>query len=101
MVIYYVCYRNEENFESHFALFLNKLLMELMTKYLKILTINAVKPDILKLNSAIVTSNISAFEFNNIDLVQLEPYIQNLNRNAVRMLLKTLAYEQQNERLNI
>lgn len=99
VVIYYVCYRNEENFEARFALFLNKLLMELMTKYLMIPTINAVKPDILKLNSAIVASDVPAFEFKNIDLAQLEPYIQNPNRNAVRMLLKTLAYEQQDELL--
>lgn len=99
VVIYYVCYRNEENFESHFALFLNKLLMELMTKYLMIPTINAVKPDILKLNSAIVASDVPTFEFKNIDLAQLELYIQNPNRNAVRMLLKTLAYEQRDELL--
>ena len=33
------------------------------------------------------------------DRAQLEPYIQNPNRNAVRMLLKTLAYEQQDELL--
>lgn len=99
VVIYYVCYRNEENFEARFALFLNKLLMELMTKYLMIPTINAVKPDILKLDSAIVASDVPTFEFKNIDLAQLEPYIQNPNRNAVRMLLKTLAYEQQDELL--
>lgn len=99
VVIYYVCYRNEENFEARFALFLNKLLMELLTKYLMIPTINAVKPDILKLNSAIVASDVPTFEFKNIDLTQLEPYIQNPNRNAVRMLLKTLAYEQQDELL--
>ena len=99
VVIYYVCYRNEENFEARFALFLNKLLMELMTKYLMIPTINAVKPDILKLNSAIVASDVPTFEFKNIDLAQLEPYIQNPNRNVVRMLLKTLAYEQQDELL--
>lgn len=99
VVIYYVCYRNEENFEARFALFLNKLLMELMTKYLMIPTINAVKPDILKLNSAIVDSDVPTFEFKNIDLAQLEPYIQNPNRNVVRMLLKTLAYEQQDELL--
>lgn len=99
VVIYYVCYRNEDDFEERFALFLNKLLMELMTKYLMIPTINAVKPDILKLNSAIVASDIPTFEFKNIDTAQLEPYIQNPNRNAVRMLLKTLAYEQQDELL--
>lgn len=70
-----------------------------MTKYLTIPTINAVKPDILKLNSAIVASDVPAFEFKNMDLAQMEPYIQNPNRNAVRMLLKTLAYEQQDELL--
>lgn len=99
VVIYYVCYRNKDNFEERFALFLNKLLMELMTKYFMIPTINAVKPDILKLNSAIVSSDVPTFEFKNIDMAQLEPYIQNPNRNAVRMLLKTLAYEQQDELL--
>ena len=99
VVIYYVCYRNEENFETRFARFLNKLLMELMTKYLMMPTINAVKPDILKLNSAIVSSNIPIFEFKTVDVTQLEPYIHNPNRNAVRMLLKTLAYEHQNELL--
>ena len=99
VVIYYVCYRNEENFETRFALFLNKLLMELMTKYLMIPTVNAVKPDILKLNAAIMASDTPVFEFKNIDLAQLEPYIQNPNRNAVRMILKTLAYEQQDELL--
>lgn len=99
VVIYYVCYRNEENFETRFARFLNKLLMELMTKYLMMPTINAVKPDILKLNSAIVASNIPIFEFKAVDVTQLEPYIHNPNRNAVRMLLKTLAYEHQDDLL--
>lgn len=99
VVIYYVCYRNKANFEKRFALFLNKLLMELMTKYLMTPTINAVKLDILKLNSAIVVSIVPAFEFKVIDMPQLEPYIQNPNRNTVRMLLKTLAYEHQDDLL--
>lgn len=99
VVIYYVCYHNEVDFETKFALFLNKLLMELMTKYLLIPTINAVKPDILKLNSAIVSSDTPAFSFKDIDTSQLEARIQNPNRNVVRMLLKSLAYEQQDELL--
>lgn len=99
VVIYYVCYRNEANFEMKFSLFLNKLLMELMTKYLLIPTINAVKPDILKLNSAIVSSDTPTFDFKDIDTSQLEARIQNPNRNVVRMLLKSLAYEQQDELL--
>lgn len=99
VVIYYVCYRNEADFEMKFSLFLNKLLMELMTKYLLIPTINAVKPDILKLNSAIVSSDTPTFDFKDIDTSQLEARIQNPNRNVVRMLLKSLAYEQQDELL--
>ena len=99
VVIYYVCYRNEKDFEMKFARFLNKLLMELMTKYLMIPTINAVKLDILKLNAAIVASDTPTFEFKTIDMNQLEAYIQNPNRNVVRMLLKTLAYEHQDELL--
>lgn len=95
VVIYYVCYRKEADFETKFCLFLNKLLMELMTKYLLIPTINAVKPDILKLNSAIIASSTPKFEFKEIDASQLEARIQNPNRNVVRMLLKTLAYEHQ------
>ena len=51
--------------------------MELLTKYLMKPTINAVKPDILKLNSAIVASIVPAFEFKVIDMAQMEPYIQN------------------------
>lgn len=99
VVIYYVCYRNEADFEMKFSLFLNKLLMELMTKYLLIPTINAVKPDILKLNSAIVSSDTPTFDFKDIDTSQLEARIQNPNRNVVRMLLKSLAYEKQDELL--
>lgn len=101
VVIYYVCYRNKADFETKFGLFLNKLLMELMTKYLLIPTINAVKPDILKLNSAIVSSDTPTFDFKNIDTSQLEVRIQNPNRNVVRMLLKSLAYEQQDEILPV
>lgn len=95
VVIYYISYREEVNFEAKFGLFLNKLLAELMTKYILAPTINAVKPDILKLNSAIVASSTPEFDFKELDASQLEVRIQNPNRNVVRMLLKTLAYEQQ------
>lgn len=95
VVIYYVSYRKEADFEMKFALFLNKLLAELMTKYILVPTINAVKQDILKLNSAIITSSTPKFDFKELDISQFEARIQNPNRNVVRMLLKTLAYEQQ------
>lgn len=66
-----------------------------MTKYLLLPTINAVKPDILKLNSAIIKSSTPKFEFKEIDVSQIEERIQNPNRSMVRMILKTLAYEHQ------
>lgn len=99
VVIYYLSYRKEADFEHKFGLFLNKLLAELMTKYILVPTINAVKQDILKLNSAIIASSSPKFDFKEIDSSQLEARIQNPNRNVVRMLLKTLAYEQQDSLL--
>ena len=99
VIIYYICYRKDKNFEDKFARFLNKLLAELMTKYILIPTINAVKGDILKLNSAIVVSDIPKFDFKELDQAQLEAGIQNSHRNVVRMLLKTLAYKHQDSLL--
>lgn len=99
VIIYYVCHHNEDSFEKEFSLFLNKLLRELVTIYLIMPTINAVKPDILRLDSAIVESARPDFEFKTIDISGLEKYIQNPNRNVVRMLLKMLAYEHQDELL--
>lgn len=99
VVVYYISYRNEESFEEKFGLFLNKLLMELMTKYILAPTINAVKQDILKLNSKIIYSDTPSFDFKEIDTSRLEAEIKNPNRNVVRMLLKTLAYEKQDDLL--
>lgn len=99
VVVYYISYRSEESFEEKFGLFLNKLLMELMTKYILAPTINAVKQDILKLNSKIIYSDTPSFDFKEIDTSRLEAEIKNPNRNVVRMLLKTLAYEEQDDLL--
>ena len=95
VVVYYVCHRKKEDFEVKFGLFLNKLIRELLTKYLLIPTINAVKQDILKLNFAIVASDTPTLDFKNIDASQLETHIHSPNRNVLRMLLKIYAYESQ------
>ena len=99
VIIYYISYRNEADFETKFALFLNRLLGELLTKYLLVPTINAVKVDILKLNVAITESDAPEFKFKEIDTSRLDVCIQNPNRNVVRMLLKIIAYEKQDELL--
>ena len=69
--------------------------MELFTKYLISPTVNAVKTDILKLNAEIVKSDKPIFSFKEIDMAILENHIQNPHRNIVRMLLKILAYQEQ------
>lgn len=95
VVIYYISYHKKEDFEVKFGLFLNKLLVDLITKYILVPTINAVKPDILKLNSAIIASSTPKFDFKELDSSQFEARIHNPNRNVVRMLLKILAYKHQ------
>lgn len=99
VVIYYVCYHKKDDFEIKFGLFLNKLLRELLAKYLIMPAINAVKADIMKLNAAIIVSDMPIFEFKNTDAEQLKSYILNPNKKAVRMLLKILAYNSQDRLL--
>ena len=95
VINYYLSYRYKDDFAEEFGRFLHKLIKELLTKYLLVPTINAVKSDILKLNVEIVTSSTPAFDFKQIDVSQLDEKIKEPHRNAVRMLLKMLAYEKQ------
>ena len=99
VVIYYLTYRNVEDFEERFLNFLRKLFVELLSKYLETPTINAVKADILKLNVEIISSITPNFEFKNIDFEVLEQKIKNPHRSTVRMILKLLAYIDQEELL--
>lgn len=101
VVTYYVCHRGKADFEQNFALFLNKLLAEITTKYLLVPTVNAVKPDILKLDSAIVLSDKPVFDFKSIDTSRLESCIQEPNKRIVSLILKILAYDRQDELLPV
>lgn len=92
VLTYYLSHRLEEQFEEHFLLFLHNLIHYLLTRYLMIPTINAVKADILKLDVEITTATLPAFTFRDMDLSQLPASIKSPNRNAVRMMLKILAY---------
>ncbi len=99
VITYYLTYRKQEGFTGRFTVFLHKLIKELLTKYLMVPTINAVKADILKLNVEIINSPAPNFDFKQIDLSQIDERIKNPHRNAVRMLLKILAYNNQNKLL--
>lgn len=95
VVIYYLSYRNIDNFENEFLVFLRKLFTELLAKYLEIPTINAVKANILKLNVEIINSSRPIFDFKTVDDRVLSEQIKNPHRNVVRMILKTIAYNEQ------
>lgn len=99
VIIYYLKHKNTNNFEENFLLFLHKLAAELLGKYCLIPTINAVKTDILKLNAEIVSTSQPFFDFKEIDIEELSNRIKAPHRNVVRMLLKVLAYDYQNELL--
>lgn len=99
VIIYYLSYRTNVNFEEQFLCFLNKLASELMTRFILIPTINAVKADILKLDAKIIQSMHPDFGFRNIDTSMLAEKITVPHRNIVRMLLKCYAYNHQDELL--
>ena len=92
VINYYLSHKQEERFEELFLLFLHKLSACLLTRYLMAPTINAVKADILKLNVEIVSTMRPKFTFREMDMTQLPAAIKSPNRNAVRMLLKMVAY---------
>ena len=93
VVIYYLKHRTDEQFEMHFLRFLRKLIAELLTRYLLAPTINAVKVDILKLNVSIANAAIPEFNFKEMNDSMLSTVVKVPNRNAVRMMLKVLAYQ--------
>lgn len=95
VIIYYLAHRTNKNFDEEFLLFLNKLIGELMTRFILFPTINAVKSDILKLNAKIIKDVHPTFDFRAIDMSSVEDRIKTAHRNIVRMLLKSYAYNHQ------
>lgn len=95
VIIYYLSHRNKKDFEDDFLLFLNKLIGELVAKFLLFPTINAVKADILKLNAKIIKNPQPEFGFKPIDIFLLSDKITVPHRSIVRMLLKIYAYQHQ------
>ena len=102
-------HKHRNDFENVFLRFLRKLYVMLLTRYLERPTISAVKGDILKLNMAIIGNShpdfyagfenqVTAYSGeNNVDHSQTDNLLVMPHRNAVRMLLKLLAYEDQKQ----
>lgn len=99
VVIYYLRYHSREDFEVKFLTFLRRLLAVLSALYIVKPTINAVKRNILNLNAEIITSPTPKFDFNSIDEKELKDKIKHAHRNTVRMILKMIAYQHQEELL--
>ena len=95
VVNYYLTYRDKDNYAEIFLKFLHKLIRELLTKYLVIPTVSAVKADILKLNVEVTVTEKPKFAFKPVDMKALDQLIRNPHKKTVRMLLKILAYEKQ------
>lgn len=99
VVIYYLKYHDQTNFEELFLDFLHHLLAVLCARYVITPTINAVKTGILNLNAEIINSPTPKFDFSPVDRDELKEDIKNAHRNTVRMILKILAYQRQEELL--
>ncbi|TLQ05631.1 DUF262 domain-containing protein [Pediococcus stilesii] len=95
VVIYYLSYQSNKNFETEFLAFLRRLLAVLSARYIVTPTINAVKRGILNLNAEIIKSPSPKFDFGLIDEKELKEKIKNAHRNTVRMILKMIAYQHQ------
>ena len=99
VIVYYLVHKDKKDFEEKFLKFLRKLYIELLKKYIESPTINAVKSNILKLNAEIKNSDKPVFDFKSLSEDEIKEKIKIPHRNAVRMLLKTLAYDIQDELL--
>lgn len=104
--IFFMEHKDKANFEEIFLKFLRKLYVMLLTRYLEIPTINAVKVDILKLNVQIINNShpefYAGFEEKkledeyavNAEKARTDKLIIAPHKNMVRMLLKVLAYQE-------
>lgn len=99
VIIYYLKYHDSQNFEALFLRFLKKILAVLAARYIVTPTINAVKRGILNLNSEIIKSSLPKFDFATVDEQELKGKIKMAHRNTVRMILKIIAYQSQEELL--
>ena len=98
VIIYYLRYKDKEDFNKGFLLFLRRFYAFLIAKYIQMPSINAVKADILKLNIKIISNQYP--KFNTLDYVESEEFkkaIINPHYKMVRMLLSLLAYNDANQ----
>ena len=97
VIVYYLKNKNNNHFEGNFLSFLRKLFVNLFRIYTVFPTINVVKASILNLNSSIIHDDYVKFDFKKITDDELKAGLKILHRNAIRMVLKLLAYNNKNQ----
>ncbi len=100
VITYYLSHKGKEGFDVAFLKFLNKLISELMPRFVLFPSLSAIKPHILKLDRNIIESMRPTFEFPAFDddmIMELKKRIVIPHRHIVRMLLKCYAYNHQDE----
>ena len=107
--IFYMQYKNREDFEELFLKFLRKFYIMLLTRFLEQPTISAVKSDILKLNAQIINTYHPVFAAgfeekkteDEFELQAEKTRTDNLlikpNKKVERMMLKLLAYQEEKQ----
>lgn len=97
VVNYYLKHKESIDFEENFLNFLKWLFVNLCSRYIVTPTVNAVKQNILNLNAEIINNEKPRIEFRAIDKNEIKEELKNPHRNVVRMLLKLLAYDNENQ----
>ncbi len=97
VVVFYLSHKDDKSFTRYFKVFLNKLIATLLSQYLVMPNVSSVKGDILKLNLKIIDSPKPVFDFKPLDS-DLKKEIAMPNRNLVRMILKILAYNENEQK---
>ena len=107
--IFYMQYKDREDFEEIFLKFLRKFFVMLLIRFLEAPTISAVKGDILKLNAQIINTCHPVFaagfeekksedEYElQAEKVRTDNLLIKPNRKVERMILKLLAYEEEKQ----
>lgn len=95
VIIYYLVHKNESAFENNFLIFLRKLCLELIIRYIEYSTIYGIKNSVLKLDIGILSSQTPEISFareKRIPDISADIIVPN-NQKVLRMLLAVLAYQ--------
>lgn len=108
--IFYMQYKEREDFEELFLKFLRKFYVLLLTRFLEVPTISAVKSDILKLNAQIIRTYHPVFNAGfeektadngydqQAEKIRTDSLLIRPNKKVERMILKLLAYEEEQQK---